>query len=332
MPKLGVEDDEDQSQQVLDPNDDTDESAQAPPAEDPTVPRVVEASDEDERLATSDEGESDDDDVAPQQNTRRKESAKERRERARRAKEADKQTIELLTKTVAKQNEAVEKLRKEFSVKRVTDLDERISTAIAEADQFDGIFYKAIKTNPEDARQAAKLRDEAKQRAWQLDGEKQKILAEANQPRQQQEVPYKDKALRFLSDKKWYNPGSGDEDSLVVEALDKALTKTMNPNSDEYWDTLESKVREKLPHRFESQDDQDEGGVDSPQPKPRSQARKGPPTGGSSRSTGGGNQREIALPKEMVEAMKEAGHWDDPKVRARVAQRYVDGVRARQRG
>jgi hypothetical protein len=32
----------------------------------------------------------------------------------------------------------------------------------------------------------------------------------------------------------------------------------------------------------------------------------------------------------MVDAMKEAGHWENPKVRARVAQRYIDGLKNRQ--
>jgi hypothetical protein len=73
-------------------------------------------------------------------------------------------------------------------------------------------------------------------------------------------------------------------------------------------------------------DDQDDAPVTT-------QRRKGPPTGGTNRSSGNGNRNpsQIVLPPEMVAAMKEAGKWDDPKVRQRVAQRYIDGVKNRNR-
>jgi len=335
MPALGHEDeDQDQSPQNLDPNDDTDESAQAKPEVDPNVPVVVE---EDERLVASDEGDGDEDDVAPdaERNTRKRETAKERRERARQAKERDKQEIEILRRTVAKQNEVVEKLRQDTIANRVTDLDARIATAVAEHDQMDSVYYAAINKNPLDAKRAAEIRDAAKQRAWQLHNEKEQLIQQAKQAPMPAPVPYVDKARQFLADKQWYNPKAGDEDSLVVEALDRALSKTMDPNDPNYWSTLDAKVKARLPHRFaqSNQDDaQDDGNDDDTRHQEPTPRRKGPPTGGTSRSSGGsGNSsKEIRLPREMVEAMKEAGHWDDPKKRARVAQRYIDGVKARQ--
>ncbi len=30
--------------------------------------------------------------------------------------------------------------------------------------------------------------------------------------------------------------------------------------------------------------------------------------------------------------MKEAGYWDDPKIRARVAKRYIDGLKNNRNG
>jgi hypothetical protein len=211
-------------------------------------------------------------------------------------------------------------------------LDSRLATELATADQMDKVFGAAITAkNGDDARRAAQLRDEAKQRAWNIHNEKQAILQQANQrDNAPQAVPYQAKAIDFLKDKQWYNPQAGDEDSLVVEALDKALSKQMNPNDPNYWDTLDKKVRARLPHRFQQSqrdDSNDDDGEDDSDPAPRQQSRRGPPTGGSSRDRSGGNPRQYVLPAEMVSAMKEAGHWDDPKTRQRVAKRYIDGLK-----
>lgn len=330
MPKLGHEDDQDQdvNNHVDDPNDDTDPNQQDAQAEDPNVPTVV----EDERIATSDEGDGEQDE-GDDGRSRRRESAKERRERARQAKENDKREIDILRRTTAKQDQRLKDLEKQLTVTRVTDIDERLATAINEAERFDEVFGRAITAkNGDDARLAAKLRDEAKQRAWTLHNEREQIIQTAQVPQQKTEVPYASKAVDFLKDKQWYNPQSGDEDSLVVEALDKALMKTMDPNDPKYWTTLDKKVREKLPHRYsrnqQDDDGQDEGDDYVETPAPR---RKGPPTGGTNRSSGNGNRgpAQISLPKEMVDAMKESGNWDDPVRRARVAKRYVDGLKNR---
>jgi hypothetical protein len=339
MGKLGHDEDDDtadnqvdQNINVDDPNDDTD-TTQQNQAEDATVPRVVEA-EEDSRLASDSDDDSTDADEA---SGRKRESAKERRERARKAKERDKQDLALLRATTAKQDARLRELDKQLSVMQVSNLDALMATEIANAEQMDKIFGAAITAkNGEDARRAAELRDEAKQKAWGYYNQKQQILGVAQQKQNTPaEVPYKNQAMTFLSDKPWYNPGSGDEDSLIVEAMDKALSKKMNPNDPDYWSTLDKKVREKLPHKFESDESEDDDGVQDDEPRQQRQVaaprRKGPPTGGSSRNVSSSRPGEIRLPAEMVAAMKEAGHWDDPKRRARVAQRYIDGVKNNQR-
>lgn len=323
MAKLGHEDDD---QEVTDQTvalQGDDEARQNDPGstQEDTDDTVVVADEGDKRLHAET---TEDDDEQPR--GRNRETAKQRRERARLAKERDKQEIDLLRRTTARQDARLQQLEKSLVETRVTDLDARIATAIQEAEQMDRVFAAAItKQNGEDARKAAELRDQAKQRAWALHTEKEQIARSAQVAASQPKpVPYQDKAMQFLSDKQWYNPQSGDEDSLVVEALDKALSKKMDPNDPRYWDTLNQKVRERLPHRFESQD---EDGDDDADPAPRRESRKGPPTGGSSRDRSSGGVQQIRLPAEMVEAMKEAGQWDDPKVRQRVAKRYIDGLK-----
>jgi hypothetical protein len=325
MGTLSGQDEDDQDQDVItppdDPNDDTDPSQQVQ-AEDDSVPQVLEEGDA--RIAADADEDTDDE---PQ---RRRETAKERRERAKLARNRDKQDLDLLRQTTAKQNAALEQMQKQLLVMQITDLDSRLATESTTANQMDEVFAAAITAkNGKDAATAASLRDAAKQNAWNIFHQKENLVKQLNAPRAA-EVTFKDKALGFLADKPWYNPASGDEDSLIVEAMDKALSKNMNPNDPKYWETLDQKVRDRLPHKFEA-DDQDE--VDD-EPAPRRQAaphRKGPPTGGTSRTTSGSRPSEIRLPAEMVQTMKDAGYWDDPKIRARVAQRYIDGVKQNKR-
>lgn len=341
MGKLSGEDEDndqdtttDQPQHVDDPNDDTDPEQQVD-AQDPSVPTVVEddgEADADARLQTD---EADDD--AEDEPRRHRETPKERRERAKAAKARDKQDIEILRATTVKQNATLEQLQKQLIVMQITDLDTRLATESNTAQQMDNVFAAAITAkNGQDAAAAASLRDDAKQKAWNLFHQKEALVKQLNAPRAT-EVPFKNQAMAFIADKPWYNPASGDEDSLIVEAMDKALSKTMNPNDPKYWETLDKKVRAKLPHKFAGTDAQpqdDDDAEDEPAPRRQQAAaprRKGPPTGGSSRTQSGSRPSEIRLPPEMVSAMKEAGKWDDPKVRARVAQRYIDGVKLNKR-
>jgi hypothetical protein len=349
MGKLSGEDEDQQEQTgdeaapyVADPGDDTDPEQQVDKQDD-SVPTVIEASDDepqgDKRIATDedDDGETSEEGEEPR---RKRETAKERRDRAKAARARDKQDIDLLRATTQKQDQALLALSRQLIVMQVTDLDSRLATETNTANQMDEIFAAAItQKNGKDAAAAAKLRDEAKQNAWNLYHQKEALVKQLNQP-VRQEVPYKNQAMAFVADKPWYNPASGDEDSLIVEAMDKALAKTMNPNDPAYWATLDKKVRARLPHKFNDTSQDDDGAEDDQdEPAPRAQQRqaaaprrKGPPTGGSSRSQGSGNRGDIHIPAAMVAAMKEAGHWDDPKVRARVAKRYIDGIKNNSNG
>jgi hypothetical protein len=334
MSRLGYEEDDDQNTGVeeQDQTEHTEEGEQNVEITEPQV-RVVEET-QDQRIAAEagDEHEEEQD----ESQGRRRETAKERRARAKAAKERDKQELDLLRATVAKQADRQSQIERELVVTRITDIDNRLATAAQEAQTFDNIFAKAITAkNGEDAAEAQRLANDAKVRWNQLKQNRDqlaKVLENGGQ--QQQEKPYAGKAREWLQKNSWYNPASGDEDSLIAEAIDKALMKKMNPESPEYWTTLTQKVRERLPHRFgrsqtTQQDDPDDDGDDDDVAPVRTETRRrGPPTGGSSRTNSGrGGPSEIRLPREMVEAMKEAGHWNDPKQRERVAKRYLESIK-----
>jgi hypothetical protein len=280
---------------------------------------VIEETGQDERLSQADEdGEHED-----KRAERHRETAAERRARAKLAKERDKKELDFQRRELARQDALIKELQKGQTVSRVTELDNRISTAQAEAETYDQIFGKAITAkNGEDARAAAAIRDAAKQRAWEAHQEKERILAEANRP-VQKPVPYLDKAQAFMEANSWYNPKGTDADSKIVNELDEAVSREYVPTSDAYWNELQRRVQKNLPHKFESNDHDDD--------TPPTRQRKGPPTGGSSRSNSS-TVTQILLSPERVAAMKEAGVWDDPVLRAKMAKSYANYDKQNSRG
>jgi hypothetical protein len=259
----------------------------------------------------------DDDDEPPR---RQRETAAERRARAKLAKERDKKELDFQRRELARQDALIRDLQKGQTVSRVTELDNRISTAQNEAATYDSIHYKAIiAKNEADARAAADIRDAAKQRAWDAHQEKQRLIQEANRP-QPKPVPYLDKAQTFMSEVPWYDVKGSDQDSRIVTEIDNEVAKEYIPTSDAYWNELRRRVKKNLPHRFES-GSTDDGDTDTQRD---TRQRRAPPTGGSSRSNSSTNGTQIRLSAERVAAMKEAGLWEDPKTRAKMAKTYAN--------
>lgn len=114
------------------------------------------------------------------------------------------------------------------------------------------------------------------------------------------------KARAFIEKHAWIDPsGTKDEDSAVARALDiKLQADGYDPRTDEYWETLERKLKERLPHRFKS-------------------GRQSPPvTGGMDRAASG--KRPFYLSPERKKAIIDAGMWDDPTQRQKMIKRYAE--------
>lgn len=112
----------------------------------------------------------------------------------------------------------------------------------------------------------------------------------------------------------WYDPSGKDEDSSIVLSLDNRLaSEGYNPTTPEYWDELSRRVEKYLPHRAKS-------GVQSPNVGGRTAPRA--PVAGSGRESTGNKAVGYRLSAERVQALKDAGMWDDPKQRAEAIKRY----------
>ena len=123
------------------------------------------------------------------------------------------------------------------------------------------------------------------------------------------------KAKRWASENGWFKANGSDADSDVVRSIDSGLAREgLDPATDEYWEELDRRIAKYLPHRFA--EDEDSGYTEA-----RS-GRRGPPVGGTRQMTPGKTQ--VHLSPERVQAMKDAGYWDDPVLRQRMIKRYLE--------
>lgn len=118
-----------------------------------------------------------------------------------------------------------------------------------------------------------------------------------------------------------YNPGDqSDPDSAIVLALDNQVFKDRyDPETPEYWSELEDRMRERLPHWFE--DDQQQRpqpngrqpARQQQQPAPQQRqaqqpARRGPPTAGPGESRApAGARQQVKISPDRKDAMIQSG-------------------------
>lgn len=283
----------------------------------PEVEVIEDNGQQDERIAQSDDDEP--------QHQRRKETAAERRNRAKEAKIRDKRELDFQRREMKRLEQQVHDLTQGQVVTRVTELDNRLASAQAEVVQWERVKAAAIsKHEGADAVAADNYLNAAKDKYNQAQWDKQQVVAAAQQPRHT-EVPFAGLMQEFLDANEWYDPKGVDEDSLIVKAIDNAVAQKYKPTDPAYWRELQKRVDARLGNdRQQSRnDDSDEDDVDEPVV---TRKRQGPPVGGSNRSnsTGGSGNTQIRLSPERVQAMKDAGLWDDPKVRAKMAKTYSE--------
>jgi hypothetical protein len=104
-----------------------------------------------------------------------------------------------------------------------------------------------------------------------------------------------------MSKNDWYDPQGTDEDSEIMLTIDKRLAKEgWNPTTPEYWEELSKRAQKRLPHRYPQR------------VKPRNVV-----SGSSRESAPAGSGGNMTLSKEHVQALKDAGMWEDPAKRAK---------------
>lgn len=254
----------------------------------------------------------------PEHAERQRETAKERRQRAKNARDRDKRELEFQRRELQRVDSELRNFRREQMLNQAAGLDRTIRDSQEKAQRFDSVSAAAIsKQQGQDAVDATRIADQYRREAEQAEFQKRQLIQRAQVEPQPASPPYVPLARRWMDEHSWYTD-DGSEDARIVKAIDdKVASDGYDPASQSYWDELSKRVQKRLPQHYEPDTDEDHEKV------PRT--RSGPPVGGNSRansSRAGGTEYHIS--PERKQALVDAGYWDDPKMRLKMAKRYAD--------
>lgn len=296
-----------------------------------------ENNDEGKKVEASDEDGSDEhDDNQDDNDDQNDDESEEEREKIREARREERK----LKKELAKQREASAKHKISALEKRNEELARRLAAVenTASSYQFAQID-KAVEdeaTRVEYAKmkmlQAAQEGDavaqmdyleqltEAKQRLQQVQHYKKQQLEAAKAPKQnvpnEMAAEVQRNAERWLKKNSWFDTQARDTDSRIAKVIDQELAADgWDPSDSEYWDELDSRLSARLPHRYTSK-----GG--------KTQRSAGPTASSRVANTSSAKPGTITLSRDRVQAIKDAGAWDDVEKRNKMIRAYASYDRA----
>jgi hypothetical protein len=155
---------------------------------------------------------------------------------------------------------------------------------------------------------------DAKQRLNQAQHYKKQQVEQAKAPKQNVPNPVsnevQENATRWLKKNAWYDPQARDTDSRIAKVIDQELAADgWDPSDSEYWEELDSRLSSRLPHRYTSK-----GG---------SVKRANPTASSRVANTTSPKAGTITLSRERVQAIKDAGSWDDVEKRNKMIRAYA---------
>ena len=155
---------------------------------------------------------------------------------------------------------------------------------------------------------------DAKQRLQQVQHYKKQQLEAAKAPKQNVPNPVatevQENATKWLKKNSWYDPQARDTDSRIAKVIDQELAADgWDPADSEYWEELDSRLSSRLPHRYTSK-----GG---------SNKRANPTASSRVANTASPKAGTITLSRDRVQAIKDAGAWDDVERRNKMIRAYA---------
>lgn len=285
-----------------------------------------------ERVEASDEDDHDDDtSVVSDEEEQAEEETDEEREAIRQARREERK----LKKELSKQREASARNKISMLERHNEELARRLAAVESSAASFQfAQVDKAIEdeaTRVEYAKmklvQAAQSGDanaqveyleqlqDAKNKLAQIQEYKKQQLEAAKRPKQnvpnQISTEVQKNATEWLKNNKWYDPNARDTDSRIAKVIDQDLAaEGWDPADPEYWEELDNRLSARLPHRYAA--------------KSNAPIKRAGPTASSRTANPSGKPANtITLSRERVQAIKDAGAWDDPVRRNKMIRAYA---------
>ena len=282
------------------------------------APAAEEADDEDDedeaRMGTS---EDDSEDEIVDKTKKNRDSRVKRRQLQKAAKERAERELAFLRQQNAELMRRMSAVEGNTLSQNAASIEQQMQQALAEVRQAEAIMAKAIEAgNGDDVALALRVRDEAKARAEQLNGYKQRVEEAAKQATAPKADPrVQTYAQQWLAANPWYDPSGRDEDSAITKAIDNAMAREgWDPASPDYWHELTRRVASRISDGAVDEDD-------APRAAPR---RKAPPTGNTREHAPVTTKNEVVVTPERKQAMIDAGVWDDPVARKRYLKAYQE--------
>jgi len=162
---------------------------------------------------------------------------------------------------------------------------------------------------------------DAKQRLQQIQNYKKQQLDAVKSPKQNVPNPVSEevqrKAQKWLKKNSWFDPQAQDTDSRIARVIDQELASDgWDPEDSEYWEELDNRLSARLPHRYTSK-----GGKET-------KRSPGPTASSRVANTASAKPGTITLSRERVQAIKDAGAWDDVEKRNKMIRAYQSYDRA----
>jgi hypothetical protein len=272
-----------------------------------------EEDDEDARLAEADE---EDADSKPRGKNWRKN--KKAREAAREGKLRSWAEVDFLRQRIAEQDQRIAELAGTQQAFSKGDIDSRIAAVEADIRTAEQIHAQAIEAgNGTDAVAAMKLRDEARDSLVELRTAKKAYEVQPTTSAQQVEL-----VNRWKSQNPWF--GSNPVATQIATTIDAQVAADgYNPATPAYYQELSRRTQAHFDATRKAAEE----------PEKRTAPKKAPPLGSNGRENGSApGKNQVYVTPDRVQAMKDAGMWDDPASRRKMLKAYADFDREQSAG
>lgn len=318
-----------------------------------TQPATDNAGGEDERLGGSHEDAADEaaisqgrtEEEREEIRARRREERHQRKQRAREREVVLREELSARDRMIAELQDRIAAQEGRSRQGELAQLDAALQRAAQDVTNYKSLVAAAVSRNDgPGAAEATERMLRSQQRAAELTQLRQNYTAQQAAPQQALDPLLVSHAQSFMQRHPWYDLQGRDPDSRVLQAVDGALAQEgFNPTTATYWEELERRAATYLPHRMGAGvargNKSGYTGADSPaseRPAGRSvvagSGRDSSSAGSYGSGAGQSQEAGYRLSSERVQALKDAGMWDDPKARAEAIKSYreYDSAQAKQ--